>query len=136
MKIIMKELINIVGKDLSSETNRVISDVNGYLTNFISLVNIDNTNSYKFTNQFLKYIRYQNSANDFNIKLKSNSNLKHEIYVTIWRRKEYIVPVNEYNLSQIHIYFSINIFHNKGWNYRYNNIVVTDKNGEVLKDII
>ena len=43
----MKELINIVGKDLSSETNRVISDVNGYLTNFISLVNIDNTNSYK-----------------------------------------------------------------------------------------
>jgi len=83
-----------------------------------------------------QYIKYQNNQNkDFYISIKFKNYLNSEICVTTWRTVGDDVPTEYYDLSKIHIFFYVSIFHNRGWKFRYDNIIITDKNGEIIKEL-
>ena len=132
----MVKLKEVIGNDLSRKIESVFLNVDGYMSNFIASIEFNKIGPFKFKEELKRYINYQNSENrDFKITLESKSNLNHEIRVTIWRTISGKVPDVHYDLNQLYIFYYVDIFHNRGWTFNYDNIIITDKNGEILEDI-
>ena len=133
VKLKLKE---VIGGSISRKIETIFHSIDGYLENFTALMRLETLSPFEIETKLERYIKYQNSQNpDFNLSIKFKNHLNFEICATTWRTVSDRVPNEYYDLDKIHSFFYVSIFHNRGWKFKYDSIIITDKNGEVIEDL-
>jgi len=112
-----------IGEKLSVDIESAFFNVDNIISNFCASIGFYKLPPYSFTKKLNQYIIYQNDKSKNNIKLVSDTNLHHELFIEIIG--------DELLHMNLEFYLTYN---NKGWSYKYGNIVITDKDGVILYD--